>query len=152
MTFETQAGPRPLRLGVTRPQTRLRQYRRWIRRGWALDLNDAVRLNSQLNRTAQHATREHDAYAWRHRDAAKAERRRAHQRAVVLGMTQSCTFCVADAADVTLLVPLSDGGQDVLSNKVAVCNMCRSMWPRMRRWVPQRIIHKLTAALPHRGL
>jgi hypothetical protein len=85
-------GPRPFLFGTTVSKTRLLRYRTWIARGWAFDLNDAVRRNRQLNRLARQAARERFPWDWGNRSAVKAHRRYLRQRRIILGNATSCTF------------------------------------------------------------
>lgn len=142
-------GPRPFLFGTTSAKTRLRRYRLWISRGWALDLNDAVRLNSQLNRIARHAERDRAPYEWARRSEVKASRRHSHHRRIVLAVSKSCTFCDSEGTDIIRLVPLSEGGKDVLQNKIPVCDECRDMWPSMYSDMPQRMRRRLIVTIPY---
>jgi hypothetical protein len=142
-------GPRPFLFGTTFPATRLRRYRAWISRGWALDLNDAVRLNSQLNRLARQAEKERAPYEWRHRREVKTSRRHTHHRRIILTVAKSCTFCNSPATDIMRLVPSDEGGKDVLRNKIPVCDLCRDLWPGIYKEMPQRMRRKLVSTLPY---
>ncbi|MFB7111709.1 hypothetical protein [Streptomyces sp. NPDC056291] len=144
--------PRPFLFGTTVPAARLHRYRMWIARGWALDLNDAVRVNAQLNRLARQAERERFPYLWGNRTAVKARRRHAHHRRIILGMHKTCTFCRSHATDIVRLVPLSQGGHDVLRNKIPVCDVCRDLWPSMSKDLTRQARLNLADGLPHRGL
>ncbi|MGA5116837.1 hypothetical protein [Streptomyces pseudogriseolus] len=142
--------PHPFLFGTTKAAARLRRYRHWIYRGWALDLNDAVRLNSQQDRLRRQAERERFAYEWANRSASKAARRHSHHRRIILSRTKTCTFCASLATDIVRVVPLHDGGRDVLRNKIPVCDTCRELWPHMNKDLPQRVRHQIGADLPHR--
>lgn len=142
-----QPQPLPIPFGVTSPQFRLHHYRRWISAGWALDLNDAVRVNAQMLRNLRQAELDHAPYQWGHRTAIKQRRRWEHHRRIVLSKAKSCSFCTSPATEITYAKPLSQGGTERLRNKLPVCDVCFDLWPQMRRDLPYRVRDKLAEHL-----
>ncbi|WP_405936234.1 HNH endonuclease [Streptomyces sp. NBC_00726] len=117
--------PKYFPFSTSRPLTRLRQYKRWIHNGWALDLNDAVRLNAQLRRKAHYEAINSDAVEYPARQAMITVRRREHLSRIILDVAQSCTLCSKDSpTHITHIVPPSEGGQDTLRNMVPCCREC----------------------------
>ncbi|MEU0411744.1 hypothetical protein ABZ307_28535 [Streptomyces griseorubiginosus] len=138
-----QPQPLPIPAGLTTPEIRLSHYRRWIAAGWALDLNDAVRLNALLWRNVREAQRDQAAFDWAARTAGRQRRRWEHHRRMVLSKAKSCTFCTRPPTGITYSKALSDGGTDQLRNKIPVCEVCSDLWPQMRRDLPRRVRDKL---------
>ena len=145
--METRAHPIPLPLGEGTSEFRLRHFQRWIAAGWALDLNDAVRVNAQLLRNARHAQMDQAPYDWGRRTAVKQRRRWEHHRRVVLSKARSCTFCKRAPVEITYAKSLAEGGTDRLKNKIPVCSGHAELWPQLRRDLPQRVREKLAGQL-----
>jgi hypothetical protein len=118
---------------LTTPAHRLATFRDWIARGWALDLNDAVRLNSQLLRKARALTVLHARIAWGGYLLGVEARRRLHLDQYVLSLGV-CAFCGQQGAtSVRYRVPLSEGGTHHLGNLVACCDACTASTPAVGR-------------------
>ncbi|MCX4232788.1 hypothetical protein [Streptomyces ortus] len=139
--------PHAIAFAVGNPQFRLAHFKRWIAAGWALDLNDAVRVNAQLLRNARHAQLDGAPYQWDMRTATKDRRRWEHHRRLVLLKTATCAFCTQSAVDITYALPLSKDGTDRLRNKIPVCQQHAGLWPQIRRDLPQRVREKLIGTL-----
>jgi 5-methylcytosine-specific restriction endonuclease McrA len=133
-----QNEPKYFPYGSSRPLTRLRQYKRWIQNGWALDLNDAVRLNGLLRRKAHYALINYEADRYPVRQAQIMVRRREHLTKVVLAAAVSCTVCgETGPTRITHIVPPSQGGTDSLRNLVPCCEDCCQQvgeWPEKPKW------------------
>ncbi|MCX5597644.1 hypothetical protein OOK29_05770 [Streptomyces phaeochromogenes] len=142
-----QPQPLPIPFAVGGPEFRLRHFRRWIAAGWALDLNDAVRVNAQLLRNARHLELDRAHYEWGHWTAMKQRRRWEHHKRLVLMRAKSCTFCPRPASEITYAHPLSEGGTDRLRNKLPVCSGHADVWPQVRRDLPHRVREKLAEYL-----
>ncbi|MFJ8935337.1 hypothetical protein ACIRL0_06410 [Streptomyces sp. NPDC102365] len=139
--------PLAIPFAVGSPQFRLDHFRRWIAAGWALDLNDAVRVNTQLLRNARTAQLDGAPYQWNLRTAVKDRRRWEHHKRIILSKATVCTFCTRPAAEITYALPLSKGGTDRLRNKIPVCEEHAELWPQIRRDLPHRVREKLVGAL-----
>ncbi|MGW5467669.1 hypothetical protein [Streptomyces chartreusis] len=139
--------PFPIPFGLTKPAFRLHHYRRWIAAGWALDLNDAVRVNAQLLRNIRTAQNDRAAYDWGARTLVKQRRRWEHHKRMVLSRAATCTFCDRPPVEITYSKSLSEGGTERLRNKIPVCAGCFEMWPHLRRDLPRRVREKLADQL-----
>ncbi|MEU1554297.1 hypothetical protein ABZ517_16460 [Streptomyces scabiei] len=142
-TVKLPPQPKPFLFGTTLPTTRLRRYRSWISKGWALDLNDAVRLNNQLNRLSRLAEYDRGRAMWGHRQDMKEYRRHIYHRRVILGTAEKCWFCSLPPTDIILAKSIGDGGEDVLSNKIPVCDTCRNERHSLRRDLLHRVRRNL---------
>ncbi|MGC5565360.1 hypothetical protein ACPYPG_21335 [Streptomyces sp. FR-108] len=139
--------PHAIPFAVGSPEFRLAHFRRWIAAGWALDLNDAVRVNAQLLRNARHTELDGAPHLWTMRVAMKERRRWDHHRRIVLSKKATCTLCTRSAVDVTYALPLSKGGTDRLRNKIPVCEQHAESWPQIRQSLPHRVREKLVGTL-----
>lgn len=118
----------------TTPVARLIIFHEWITYGWALDLNDAVRLNAQLLRRARVIGNLDARTRWHLSEKRTVERRRRHLRETVLRAARSCAFCSGpDPVTVRFVVPLSEGGADRLGNLAPCCLGCATRMPSQGR-------------------
>ncbi|MFE4651507.1 HNH endonuclease [Streptomyces sp. NPDC056707] len=112
-------------LGAMSPAFRLARYKEWIEKGWALDLNDAVRVNGQQRRLARLHANERLTENWPLRRHIIAFRRQAHLARIILTVARSCAFCSKESpTHITHLVPPSRGGADELGNMLPCCENC----------------------------
>ncbi|KND38498.1 hypothetical protein [Streptomyces acidiscabies] len=139
--------PFPIPFGLTTPAFRLDHYRRWIAAGWALDLNDAVRVNALLLRNFRVAEVGQAPSSWAARTAVKQRRRWNHHRRIVLSKAKSCVLCARPPVEITYSKSLSEGGTERLRNKIPVCTVCFDRWPDLRRDLPRQVREKLADQL-----